>query len=182
MAVSTPVCDFGRRAADFRLPGIDGKIWTLADVRGPRGTLVMFLCNHCPCVQAIARPLVEDVAALKALGVGAVAIMSNDAAAYPEDGFDHMKAFAAAHGFDFPYLYDESQAVARAWDAVCTPDFFGFDAGLGLQYRGRFDASGRQARPGARRELLEAMREIAETGRGPTAQTPSMGCSIKWRT
>ena len=148
MAVETPVCDFGWRAPDFSLPGVDGKTWTLADVRGPRGTLVMFLCNHCPYVQAIIRPLVADVAALKALGVGAVAIMSNDTEAYPEDGFENMKRF---------------------------------DAGLGLRYRGRFDASGRQAAPGARRELLEGMTQIAETGRGPAAQTPSLGCSIKWR-
>ena len=181
MAVSTPVCDFGWRAPDFSLPGTDGKIRTLADVAGPRGTLVMFLCNHCPYVQAVIAPLVEDLAALKALGIGAAAIMSNDAVAYPEDGFEAMKAFAAGHGFGFPYLYDETQAVARVYDAVCTPDFFGFDAGLGLQDRGRFDASGRQALPGARRELREAMAQIAETGRGPAEQTPSMGCSIKWR-
>ena len=181
MAVTTPICDFGRPAVDFTLPGTDGRDWSLADIRGPRGTLVMFLCNHCPYVQAVIGPLVEDVKALQALGVGAVAIMSNDTAAYPEDGFDNMRAFAAAHGFCFPYLYDAGQQVARAYDAVCTPDFFGFDAGLGLQYRGRFDASGRQAVPGARRELLEAIIAVAETGRGPAEQTPSMGCSIKWK-
>ena len=181
MAATTPVCNFGWRAPDFSLPGTDGKTWTLADVAGARGTLVMFLCNHCPYVQAIIRPLAADAAALKALGIGAVAIMSNDTLAYPEDGFDNMKRFAAEHGLGFPYLYDQSQTVARAWGAVCTPDFFGFDAGLGLQYRGRFDASGRQALPGARRELLEAMTLVAETGRGPAEQTPSIGCSIKWR-
>ena len=181
MAATTPVCNFGWRAPDFSLPGTDGKTWTLADVAGTRGTLVMFLCNHCPYVQAIIRPLAADAAALKALGIGAVAIMSNDTLAYPEDGFDNMKRFAAEHGLGFPYLYDQSQTVARAWGAVCTPDFFGFDAGLGLQYRGRFDASGRQALPGARRELLEAMTLVAETGRGPAEQTPSIGCSIKWR-
>ena len=181
MAAATPVCDFGWRAPDFSLPGTDGKTWTLADVAGTRGTLVMFLCNHCPYVQAIIRPLAADAAALKALGVGVVAIMSNDTLAYPEDGFDNMKRFAAEHGLGFPYLYDQSQGVARAWGAVCTPDFFGFDAGLGLQYRGRFDASGRQALPGARRELLEAMSLVAETGHGPAEQTPSIGCSIKWR-
>ncbi|MEI6558159.1 MAG: thioredoxin family protein [Rhodospirillaceae bacterium] len=181
MAVATPVCDFGWRAVDFSLPGTDGRTWTLAEVAGSRGTLVMFLCNHCPYVKAVIGPLVEEVAALKALGVGAVAIMSNDAGSYPEDSFENMTLFAAAHGFGFPYLYDQSQAVARAYDAVCTPDFFGFDAGLGLQYRGRFDASGRQATPGARRELVVAMTEIAITGQGPASQTPSMGCSIKWR-
>jgi len=180
MALTTPVCDFGWRAVDFRLPGIDGRDWGLEDVRGPRGTLVMFLCNHCPYVKAIAGSLVEDVTALRARGIGAVAIMANDTAAYPEDSFDNMTRFAAAHRFPFPYLFDESQQVARAYDAVCTPDFFGFDAGLGLQYRGRFDASGRQAATGARRELLEAMIAVAETGRGPAEQVPGMGCSIKW--
>ncbi len=181
MAVTTPVCDFGWRAPDFSLPGVDGTLWTLADVAGPRGTLIMFLCNHCPYVKAVLEPLVGDVATLKALGIGAAAIMSNDAVAYPEDGFDAMKRVAAEQRFGFPYLYDETQAVARAWDAVCTPDFFGFDSGLGLQYRGRFDASGRQALPGARRELLEAMTRVAATGHGPAEQIPSMGCSIKWK-
>ncbi len=181
MAMETPVCAFGWRAVDFSLPGTDGKSWTLADVRGPRGTLVMFICNHCPYVKAVIRPLVADVAALGALGIGAVAIMSNDTLAYPEDGFDAMTRLAVEQRFGFPYLYDESQAVARAYGAVCTPDFFGFDADLGLQYRGRLDSSGRQGQPGARRELLEAMTEIALTGHGPKAQTPSMGCSIKWK-
>ena len=181
MAVETPICDFGWAAPDFVLPGTDGRTWALSDVRGIRGTLVMFLCNHCPYVKAIIDPLVADLAALKTIGVGAVAIMSNDAVAYPEDGFENMKAFAARHRFGFPYLYDESQATARAYGAVCTPDFYGFDAMLRLQYRGRFDASGRQALPDARRELREAMTLIAETGRGPVVQTASIGCSIKWR-
>ncbi len=181
MAVSTPICDFGWRAADFSLPGVDGKIWTLADIAGPRGTLIMFLCNHCPYVKAIIAPLVEDIATLKALGIGAAAIMSNDSSAYPEDSFDNMKRAAAQYGLGFPYLYDETQSVARTWDAVCTPDFFGFDSALGLQYRGRFDASGARAQPGSRRELLEAMTAVATTGHGPAIQTPSMGCSIKWK-
>lgn len=182
MAVETPICDFGWKAPDFSLPGIDGRAWSLADVRGPKGTLVMFICNHCPYVQAVADRLVRDARDLMALGIGVAAINSNDAARYPDDSFDNMKLFAARHGFPFPYLYDESQAVARAYDAVCTPDFFGFDAGLGLQYRGRLDASGRMpGPPDARRELFEAMRMVAETGKGPAEQTPSMGCSIKWR-
>ncbi|OIQ98407.1 thiol-disulfide oxidoreductase ResA [mine drainage metagenome] len=182
MAVETPVCDFGWRAPAFRLRGIDGRDYGLEDVRGPRGTLVMFLCNHCPYVQAVADRLVRDVAALQAEGVGAVAIMSNDTEAYPEDSFDNMKIFAARHGFTFPYLIDPTQAVARAYDAVCTPDFFGFDAGLGLQYRGRLDASRREAGPpDARRELYEAMRRVAAGQPGPVEQIPSMGCSIKWR-
>ncbi len=182
MAMETPVCDFGRIAADFRLPGIDGRVWSLADIRGPKGTLVMFICNHCPYVKAVVDRLVRDVGALQALGIGAAAIMSNDAVAYPEDSVDNMRAFAARHGFTFPYLVDETQDVARAYGAVCTPDFFGYDAGLGLQYRGRLDASRKEAGPAdARRELFEAMRRVAETGRGPAEQIPSMGCSIKWK-
>ncbi len=182
MAVETPLCDFGWKAPDFRLPGIDGRTWSLADARGPRGLLVMFICNHCPYVQAVADRLARDVRALQDLGVGAAAIMSNDTGAYPEDSFDNMPAFARAHGFTFPYLLDETQAVARAYGAVCTPDFFGFDATLGLQYRGRLDASKREAGPAdARRELFEAMKQVAETGRGPAGQAASMGCSIKWR-
>ncbi|MBI2241036.1 MAG: thioredoxin family protein [Magnetospirillum gryphiswaldense] len=183
MAVETPLCDFGRPAPDFELPGIDGRSWSLQQVRGPKGTLVMFICNHCPYVQAVVDRLVRDCAQLQGLGIGVAAVMSNDVVAYPEDSLDNMKLFAARHGFTFPYLYDESQAVARAYDAVCTPDFFGFDAGLGLQYRGRLDASRKQAGPAdARRELFEAMEQVAKTGRGPVEQMASMGCSIKWRT
>lgn len=182
MAVETPICDFGRKAPDFRLPGIDGRTYGLADAAGPRGTLIMFICNHCPYVKAVIERIVRDVAELQALGIGAAAIMSNDVVHYPEDSFENMKAFAAAHQFPFPYLYDESQEVARAYDAVCTPDFFGYDAALGLQYRGRLDASRRETGPAdARRDLFEAMRQVAETGRGPAEQIPSMGCSIKWR-
>jgi peroxiredoxin len=182
MAVQTPICDFGWKAIDFRLPDVDGRMWSLADIRGPKGTLVMFLCNHCPYVQAVAARLARDVAALAALGIGAAAIMPNDTVRFPEDSPANMRAFAARHGFTFPYLIDESQQVARAWGAVCTPDFFGFDAGLGLQYRGRLDASNREAGPAdARRELFDAMRQVAETGRGPAEQIPSMGCSIKWK-
>ena len=183
MAVETPICDFGWQAPPFALPGIDGRIWSLDQVRGPKGTLIMFICNHCPYVQAVADRMVRDADALRALGIGVAAIMSNDVVAYPEDGFDNMVLFAARHHFAFPYLYDESQQVARAYDAVCTPDFFGFDADLGLQYRGRLDESRKQAAPvDVRRDLFEAMRQVAETGRGPVDQIPSMGCSIKWRT
>ena len=182
MAMETPVCEFGRPAVDFHLPDLDGRLWSLADVRGPKGTLVMFICNHCPYVQAVVDRLVRDVRDLQALGVGVAAVMSNDVVHYPEDAPDRMKEFAARHGFTFPYLYDETQEVARAYDAVCTPDFFGYDAGLGLQYRGRLDASRREAGPpDARRELFEAMRQVAATGRGPAEQVPSMGCSIKWK-
>lgn len=182
MAVQTPLCDFGWKAPDFSLPGTDGRMWTLADVRGPRGTLIAFICNHCPYVQAVIDRLVRDARDLLGLGIGVAAVCANDAAQYPEDDFPAMKAFADAHGFPFPYLHDATQEVARAYGAVCTPDFFGFDAGLGLQYRGRLDASGRlPAGPEVRRDLFEAMAAVAATGRGPAEQIASMGCSIKWR-
>lgn len=177
----TPICDFGWKAVDFSLAGIDGKTYSLADVRGPKGTLVMFLCNHCPYVRAIIDRIVRDVGALADHGVGAIAIMPNDPVAYPEDSFDNMKEFARAHDFPFSYVIDATQEVARAYDAVCTPDFFGFNADLELQYRGRLDESRLEPVPGARRDLFEAMVSVAETGRGPAEQIPSMGCSIKWR-
>jgi len=178
----TPVCDFGQPAVGFSLPGTDGRDWTLAECRGPNGLLVMFICNHCPYVKAISDRLIRDVAELREHGVHAVAISCNDVAAYPEDSFDNMKALAERLQFPFPYLYDESQAVGRAYGAVCTPDFFGYNGDLELQYRGRLDASGREPGPSdARRELFEAMVRVAGTGHGPEQQTPSMGCSIKWR-
>ncbi|MFZ2020006.1 MAG: thioredoxin family protein, partial [Methyloceanibacter sp.] len=162
--------------------GVDGKTYSLEGLRGPKGTLVMFICNHCPYVKAVIDRIVRDTEALKAHGISTVAISANDVVHYPEDSFDNMKRFAAAHRFGFPYLYDESQDVARAYDAACTPDFFGFNADLELQYRGRLDASGREpASADVRRELFEAMREIAATGKGPREQTPSIGCSIKWK-
>lgn len=181
MAAETPICNFGWKAVDFRLPGIDGRDYTLADVAGPNGLLVMFICNHCPYVQSIVDRLVRDVTALKPHGIGAIAVMSNDTGRYPEDSFDNMKRFAEAHGFTFPYVIDATQEVARAYDAVCTPDFFGFNAALELQYRGRLDASRKQAVADAEPELLNAMIQVARTGRGPEHQIPSMGCSIKWR-
>ena len=182
MAETTPICDFGWKAPGFRLPATDGQIYTLADVAGPKGTLVMFICNHCPYVQCILDRIVRDARDLEALGIGVVAISSNDAATYPEDSFENMRAVAVRMKFPFPYLYDESQDVARAYGAVCTPEFFGFDAGLGLQYRGRLDESRKEAGPAnARRDLFEAMKQIAETGHGPREQIPSMGCAIKWK-
>ena len=141
----------------------------------------MFICNHCPYVRGVIHRIVEDCRQIQADGIGVAAIMSNDAVAYPADSFDNMKAFAAENGFTFPYLIDETQEIARAYDAVCTPDFFGFNAALELQYRGRLDASRTEAIPDAPRELLEAMRQVARTGTGPEQQTASMGCSIKWR-
>lgn len=182
MAVETPVCDFGWKAPEFRLPGTDGRTWRLADVKGERGTLIMFICNHCPYVQAVIDRIVRDARDLQPLDIGIAAISANDAGTYPEDSFDNMKRVAEKYGFPFPYLYDESQQVARAYDAVCTPEFFGFDASLGLQYRGRLDASRKEVGPAdLRRDLYLAMKEIAETGKGPLDQIPSMGCSIKWK-
>lgn len=181
MAAETPICNFGEPAKPFDLMGTDGKRRTLDGVRGPKGTLVMFICNHCPYVQAILGRIIRDAAELKAFGIGVVAISANDPVTYPEDDFDHMKQLAEERGFPFPYLFDETQEVARAYDAVCTPDFFGYNKDLELQYRGRLDASKRQPIPGAIRELFEAMVQVAETGRGPEHQVPSMGCTIKWK-
>jgi len=182
MAAQPPICDFGRPAPDFALPGIDGRTYRLSDIRGRNGTLVMFLSNHCPYVQAVADRIVRDCAELAQHGVASVGIMSNDVENYPADSPENMKLFAQRHGYPFPYVYDQSQAVARAYDAVCTPDFFGFNTGLKLQYRGRLDASRRDlAPPDARRELFEAMLQVARTGEGPREQIPSMGCSIKWK-
>ena len=175
------ICDFGWKARDFALQGVDGKTYSLAEVRGPGGTLVVFICNHCPYVQAVIERLVAEVNALRQIGVGTIAIMPNDSRAYREDSFDNMKAFAAKHGFTFPYVIDTTQAVARAYGAQCTPDFFGFNAQDELQYRGRLDASRATLVANARRDLFEAMKQVAETGRGPQDQIPSMGCSIKWK-
>ena len=175
------ICDFGWKARDFALKGIDGKTWRLADVRGPNGTLVAFICNHCPYVKAAIGRLVEEAKALAPLGIRTIAVMPNDTRAYPADSFENMQAFARTHGLPFPYVIDETQDVARAYDAQCTPDFFGFNAKDELQYRGRIDAGRPGQAPGARRELFEAMKQVAETGRGPEEQTASMGCSIKWR-
>ncbi|TAN52411.1 MAG: thioredoxin family protein [Methylococcaceae bacterium] len=180
--IETPVCDFGRKAPDFSLPGVDGRRWSLEQCRGPNGLLVMFICNHCPYVKAVRERIVRDTQELKALGIGSVAIMSNDAAEYPEDAFENMANIAREFNFPFPYLWDETQQTAKDYGAVCTPDFFGYNAELALQYRGRLDESRKETAPaGAHRELFEAMRQIAQTGRGPAQQTPSMGCSIKWK-
>ena len=182
MASMPPICDFGWKARDFRLGATDGKSYTLADVRGAKGTVLVFICNHCPYVKSSLSRIVRDARALLDQGVRCVAICANDADAYPEDSFEQMGRVAYDNDFPFPYLYDESQAVARAYGAVCTPDFFGFNAAGLLQYRGRLDA-GRRDPPaaGAPRELYDAMKLIAATGRGPAEQQPSIGCSIKWR-
>jgi peroxiredoxin len=177
----TPICNFGEAAKPFDLPGTDGKRYTLRDVRGRNGTLVMFICNHCPYVKAVLDRIIHDVNALKEHGIGVIAINANDPKTYPDDSFANMKRLAEAKQLPFPYVFDESQDVARAYGAVCTPDFFGYNADLELQYRGRLDASKTTPVPGAIRELYEAMAQIAETGRGPEQQIPSMGCSIKWK-
>ena len=183
MGTTPPVCDFGAPIHDFTLPEpATGKTVSLADVKGPKGTLVVFICNHCPYVLAVIDRLVRDAKDLQALGIGVVAISSNDVETYPQDGPDKMAAFARENGFTFPYLYDETQDVARTFEAVCTPDFFGYNAAGELQYRGRLDASNRAAAPAdARRELYEAMKLVAETGKGPEEQVASIGCSIKWK-
>jgi len=177
----TPVCDFGRPAPDFHLPGVDGKVWTLSEARGNNGLLVMFICNHCPYVKSVRDRIIRDARELKDHGINSVAIMSNDSADYPEDSFENMKKIAQELQFPFPYLYDETQQVAKAYGAVCTPDFFGYNKNLQLQYRGRLDESRKEPVPNARRDLFEAMKQVAQTGQGPKDQIPSMGCSIKWK-
>ena len=182
MAATPPICDFGWKAPEFSLPATDGKSYGLTDIAGPNGALIMFICNHCPYVLGILDRLNDEMKAVQALGIGVAAICANDAAAYPADSFPRMVELAQQQGFAFPYLHDESQQVARAYDAICTPDFFGFNADLELQYRGRLDSSGKNpAGPGTLRELYSAMKLVAETGAGPRDQFSSMGCSIKWK-
>ncbi|WP_421724028.1 thioredoxin family protein [Bauldia sp.] len=174
--------ELGIKASDFTLPATDGRSYRLADVAGENGTVVVFICNHCPFVKAVADRMVADAQALAAEGIGFAAISSNDVVAYPADSFDNMKLFAEAHRFPFPYLYDETQDVARAYKAECTPDFFGIAADGTIAYRGRLDEGRKDPPPaGAKRELVEAMRSIAATGKGPDEQFPSAGCSIKWK-
>jgi peroxiredoxin len=182
MAEATTAPRAGWKAADFELEGTDGRRHRLAELRGPKGTLIMFICNHCPYVQAVLDDIIRDARELAALGVGSVAIMPNDTATYPSDSLPNMKRLAEQKQLPFHYLIDATQDVARAYGAVCTPDFFGFNADLELQYRGRiYQVRNRQRVPGSGRELFDAMRLIAETGKGPAEQEPSIGCSIKWR-
>lgn len=182
MAAIPPVCDFGWPAVDATLPGVDGREHSIFGEAGPNGLVMAFICNHCPYVKAVIQRIIRDANDLKDYGIGFVAINSNDAEAYPEDSFDNMQQFAEDHGFTFPYLYDEDQTVARAYGAACTPDFFGFNKDFKLQYRGRLDASRKEAgAPDLRRDLFEAMKQVAQTGEGPRDQIPSMGCSIKWK-
>ncbi|MDI1228655.1 MAG: thioredoxin family protein [bacterium] len=179
----TPATDFGAKPHDFALKGVDGKTWTLKDVQTPRGFVVMFICNHCPFVKAIATRLAVDGKALQDAGIGVIAIMPNDTVSHPSDSFENMQKFSAEHGFTFPYVIDETQATARVYGAVCTPDFFGYNGHNDLQYRGRLDAvsPSHPADDATARELLDAMLEIAETGRGPEKQISSIGCGIKWK-
>ncbi|MCF8495620.1 MAG: thioredoxin family protein [Alphaproteobacteria bacterium] len=180
--LQTPAADPQFAAPDFSLKNIDGKMMSLKDVRGEKGTLIMFICNHCPYVKAVIERLVNDAVVLNAAGIGCAAIMPNDTDAYPADSFENMKKFAREHHFSFPYLIDETQAVAKAYGAVCTPDLFGFNAEGLLQYRGRVDSAGpKEAAPDTERELLNAMLQVAETGYSQIKQIPSMGCSIKWK-
>ena len=181
VSLHTPAAKLGSSAPPFDLPGVDGRRHTLASVRGANGLVVMFICNHCPYVKAVIDKIPRDMRELASLGVGAVAIMSNDPALYPEDSFDNMKAVAERHAFGFPYLFDETQDVARAYGAVCTPDFFGYDRDLRLVYRGRLDDAGRTPREGNRRDLVEAMRAVARGETAPADQYASIGCSIKWK-
>ena len=178
----TPVCDFGKKAEDFKLKSIENKIISLNDVKGEKATLIMFICNHCPYVKAIIRDLAKDCNELKKDGINTVAIMSNDTLNYPDDSFDNMKIFAKQNNFIFPYLIDESQEVAKNYGAVCTPDFFGYNSNNELQYRGRLRLL-KDLKPviNSKNELLEAMIEISMTGDGPKEQYPSMGCNIKWK-
>lgn len=180
-ALQTPPVQAGWHASDFSLLATDGKHYGPADVRGPNGLVVMFICNHCPFVKAILDRIVEDMAALKEQGVGSIAIMPNDTVNYPDDSYDKMRELAQSMQFPFPYVIDETQEVARAYDAVCTPDFFGFDKELKLRYRGRLDASRMEPAEGAKRDLFDAMVQVARTGEAPAEQWNSMGCSIKWK-
>ncbi len=179
--LSTPVCDFGKTPADFSLLGVDGRAWSLQQCQGERGLLVMFICNHCPYVKSIIERIVRDARELEPLGINSVAIMSNDVESYPEDSFENMQRFSEQHQLPFPYLLDSDQSVAKAYGAVCTPDFFGYNADQQLQYRGRLDESRMEPIPGAPRDLFDAMKQVAEIGCGPEEQIASMGCSIKWR-
>ena len=181
MAANAASTVLGTSAPDFRLPATDGKTYPLNDIAGRKGTVIVFICNHCPYVKAVIDRLVTDAKVLIAEGIGFAAICSNDAKAYPEDSFENMQRFAEAHAFPFPYLHDESQAVARAYGAVCTPDFFGYDKEHKLRYHGRLDEGRTAPIPStARRDLVEAMRTIA-TGKAPVEQIRSVGCSIKWK-
>ena len=181
VSLETPVCDFGKKAPDFNLLGVDGENWNFEKCGGDKGTLVMFICNHCPYVKSVIDRIVRDTSELQKIGVNAVAIMSNNPDEYAEDSFENMQKISRNLDFSFPYLIDSTQSIAREYGAVCTPDFFGYNSRGELQYRGRLDESRKQAAPAdVRRDLFLAMQQVAQTGHGPKQQIPSMGCSIKW--
>ena len=181
MPIKTPICNFGEKAKDFNLLSIDNENISLNDVKGKNGTLIMFICNHCPYVKAVIKEIVEDVKHLENLGIKAAAIMSNDVKNYPDDSFENMMSFSNIHDFTFPYLFDETQEIAKKYGAVCTPDFFGYNKNLELQYRGRIREL-KDLKPVREddSDLKTAMTLVAETGKGPKNQIPSMGCNIKW--
>jgi peroxiredoxin len=180
-SINPPACNFGWKAPDFNLPDVNGKLVNLQESMGPKGLLIMFICNHCPYVKAILPRLIKDVEELKTLGVNTVAIMSNDPSDYPEDSPENMKKIAEELAFPFPYLLDETQQIAKNYDAVCTPDFFGFNKNFELQYRGRYDESRKETAPESTRDLFRAMKQVSQTGHGPKDQVQSIGCSIKWK-
>jgi peroxiredoxin len=180
-SINPPACNFGWKAPEFNLPDVNGKLVNMQESMGPKGLLVMFICNHCPYVKAILPRLIKDVEELKTLGVNTVAIMSNDPSDYPEDSPENMKKIAEELAFPFPYLLDETQQIAKNYDAVCTPDFFGFNKNFELQYRGRFDESRKETAPESTRDLFRAMKQVSQTGHGPKDQVQSIGCSIKWK-
>ena len=182
MPIQTPICDFGKKAHDFKLKSTNNKILSLDDIKGENGTLIMIICNHCPYVKAVTKDIVEDCNELKKIGISSVAICANDAENYPEDSFDNMIEFAKKNQFGFPYLNDETQEIAKTYDAVCTPDFFGYNKDLELQYRGRLrELKNLVPVRSGESDLLIAMKQIAKTSKGPENQTPSAGCGIKWK-
>ena len=182
MPIQTPICDFGQKAHDFKLKSVDNKILSLDDVKGENGTLIMFICNHCPYVKAVTKDIVDDCNQLKKIGFNSVAICANDSVNYPEDSFENMIKFSKDHQFGFPYLNDDTQEIAKAYDAVCTPDFFGYNKNLELQYRGRLrELKNLIPVRSGESDLLKAMKQIAKTGKGPESQIPSAGCGIKWK-
>ena len=177
----TPICDFGKKADHFELKSTENKIISLNDVKGEKGTLIMFICNHCPYVKAVIEEVVSDSKELEKDGIKSVAVMSNDTVNYPDDSFEKMIKFSNDNGFTFPYLIDETQEIAKKYDAVCTPDFFGYNGNLELQYRGRIrELKNLEPAKDGKSDLLKAMKMIAKTGQGPKDQLPSMGCNIKW--
>lgn len=179
-SISPPVCDFGWQAPAFNLPNVDGNMISMQNSMGPNGLLVMFICNHCPYVKAILPRLIKDVQALQSMSINTVAVMSNDPTDYPEDSPENMKKLSEEMTLPFPYLLDADQSIAKTYDAVCTPDFFGFNNKFELQYRGRFDESRKETAESSTRDLFYAMQQVAKTGQGPKEQIQSIGCSIKW--